>query len=426
MLDIKFIRENPEKVKENIKKKFQDHKLKLVDELLKKDEKYRKLLNDSQKIRARRNEITRDIAEAKKAKKDAKGLLQEAKELPEKLKAMDEEILRLKARIDEILLEIPNIIADDVPLGKNDKENVVTGTFGKPTKFEFAPKNHVEICETLGIADFEAASRVSGKGFFYLKGDLVRLNQALIHFALDFMVNKGYTPVEPPLMLEKDAIHGVMPFNDFQQHAYKIDGKDQYLIATSEHPLVAWFKDQVIDKKQLPIKLTGFSQCFRQEIGSHGIEEKGLFRTHQFNKVEQVVICEPEDSVKFYKELRQNSLDIYKELGIPIRTLESCSGDLSDLKFKGEDLEAWSPVKKEYYEVGSCSNLTEAQARRTNIKIFDGQKRYTPHSLNNTAIATSRCMVAILENFQNKDGSVSIPKALQPYMNGQKEIKAKK
>jgi len=423
MLDIKFIRENPEIVKENMRKKFKDHKI--VDDFLKMDGKYRKDLNDVQKLKARRNELTREIAEKMKKKLDAKSLLKEAKESPEKIKEMDDEIASLKIKMDQLILTIPNIISDDVPIGRDSKENVETAQFGTPKKYDFKPKNHVELVEDLGIVDFEGAARVTGKGFFYLKGDIVLLNQAIIRFALDFMVKKGYTPIEPPLMLDRKHVMAVMPSADFEQHAFKIDGKEQYMIATSEHPLVAWFQDQVIDKKQLPLKLTGFSQCFRQEIGSHGIEEKGLYRTHQFNKVEQVIICEPEDSVKFYKEIRNNSIELYKALELPFRTLESCSGDLGDLKFKGEDLEAWSPVKNEYYEIGSCSNLTDNQARRANIKVFDGQKRYTPHTLNNTAIATSRCMVAIIENNQNKDGSITVPKVLVPYMNGVKVIKRK-
>ncbi|MBS3117666.1 serine--tRNA ligase [Candidatus Woesearchaeota archaeon] len=422
MLDLKFIRENSDLVRKNIEKKFQHDKFKFLDELLEKDKKYREILYAVEQLRKRRNSLSKEISEKKKTGQDADKLLLEAKKLPEELSKKEEELSKLKEHITFLQLKIPNIIADDVPLGKSDKDNVVKRVIGRPPKFTFDVKGHVEIGESLGIADFDGASRISGRGFFFLKGDLARLNQALIRFTIDFMIEKGYTLVEPPLMLSEESIHTVMPFSDFQEHAYKMDGKDQYLIATSEHPLVAWFKDQVIEKPRLPIKLVGYSQCFRQEIGSHGIDEKGLFRTHQFNKVEQVIICEPEDSEKYYAEILRNSVELYQLIGIPIRIIECCSGDLSDMKYKSEDVEAYSPRKKDYFEVGSCSNLTTAQARRANIVVFDGRERYTPHTLNNTAIATSRCMVAILENFQNADGSVSIPDVLQRYMGGLRKI----
>ena len=422
MLDLKFIRENSDLVRKNIEKKFQHDKFKFLDELLEKDKKYREILYAVEQLRKRRNSLSKEISEKKKTGQDADKLLLEAKKLPEELSKKEEELSKLKEHITFLQLKIPNIIADDVPLGKSDKDNVVKRVIGRPPKFTFDVKGHVEIGESLGIADFDGASRISGRGFFFLKGDLARLNQALIRFTIDFMIEKGYTLVEPPLMLSGESIHTVMPFSDFQEHAYKIDGKDQYLIATSEHPLVAWFKGQVIEKPRLPIKLVGYSQCFRQEIGSHGIDEKGLFRTHQFNKVEQVIICEPEDSEKYYAEILRNSVELYQLIGIPIRIIECCSGDLSDMKYKSEDVEAYSPRKKDYFEVGSCSNLTTAQARRANIVVFDGRERYTPHTLNNTAIATSRCMVAILENFQNADGSVSIPDVLQRYMGGLRKI----
>ena len=422
MLDLKFIRENSDLVRKNIEKKFQHDKFKFLDELLEKDKKYREILYAVEQLRKRRNSLSKEISEKKKTGQDADKLLLEAKKLPEELSKKEEELSKLKEHITFLQLKIPNIIADDVPLGKSDKDNVVKRVIGRPPKFTFDVKGHVEIGESLGIADFDGASRISGRGFFFLKGDLARLNQALIRFTIDFMIERGYTLVEPPLMLSEESIHTVMPFSDFQEHAYKMDGKDQYLIATSEHPLVAWFKDQVIEKPRLPIKLVGYSQCFRQEIGSHGIDEKGLFRTHQFNKVEQVIICEPEDSEKYYAEILRNSVELYQLIGIPIRIIECCSGDLSDMKYKSEDVEAYSPRKKDYFEVGSCSNLTTAQARRANIVVFDGRERYTPHTLNNTAIATSRCMVAILENFQNADGSVSIPDVLQRYMGGLRKI----
>lgn len=426
MLDLKFIRENPELVRNNILKKFRNEKVKILDELLQLDETYLKLLKDVENLRAQRNKVSKGISEAKKKGEDATELFKQAKEIPTQLIDKDKKLSEIKAKLTMLQYEIPNIIADSVPLGKNDKENVVREIYGEPTKKDFEVKSHVEICENLDIADFETASSVAGNGFYYLKGDLGLLNQALIRFGLEFMYKKGYTYIEPPLMLNEDAIHGVMPFSDFEEHAYKIDGKEQYLIATAEHPMVAMFKDKTLDKKDLPIKLFGYSMAFRQEIGSHGIDEKGLFRTHQFNKVEQVIICEPEDSDKIYKEILENTLEIFKALELPVRTLECCSGDLSDLKYKSEDVEAYSPRRKEYFEVGSCSNLTEAQTRRANITLFDGKKQYTPHSLNNTAMATSRTMVAILENYQNEDGSITIPKVLVPLMFGKTKIEAKK
>lgn len=426
MLSLKFIRENAELVRNNIKKKFRHEKEKILDELLELDEKYLKLLKDVENLRAQRNKVSKGISEAKKKGEDATELFKKAKEIPKQLIDKDKELTNIKEKIELLQFEIPNIIADSVPLGKNDKENVVREIFGKPTKKKFEVKSHIEICENLDIADFETSSKVTGNGFYYLKGDLGLLNQALIRFAIEFMYKKKYTYIEPPLMLNENAVHGVMPFSDFEEHAYKIDGKDQYLIATAEHPMIAMFKDKTLEKKDLPIKLFGYSMAFRQEIGSHGIDEKGLFRTHQFNKVEQVIICEPEDSDKLYKEILQNTLEIFKALELPVRTLECCSGDLSDLKYKSEDVEAYSPRKQDYFEVGSCSNLTQAQTRRANIKVFDGAKQYTPHSLNNTALATSRTMVAIIENYQNEDGSITIPKVLIPLMFGKTKIEAKK
>tara|TARA_B100002003_G_C14104355_1_gene531176 strand:+ start:383 stop:1663 length:1281 start_codon:yes stop_codon:yes gene_type:complete len=426
MLDIKFIRENPDKVKENIKKKFQEDKVKKVDELVKKDKDYRKLLQDSEKLRASRNTITAEINKAKKEGKDVKSIIEKAKEIPTKIKEIEETQNKLKKEIKELLYEIPNMIHKSVPIGKNDKENVEREKIGKPKKFTFPIKSHVEIAENLGVVDFDTSAKTSGNGFYYLKGDLALLNMALVNYARDYMVKQGYEYIEPPLMIREEILTGVYSHAEIDEMAYKIEEEDLYLIATSEHPLIGMFINKTINKEDLPIKITGFSACFRKEIGSHGIDEKGLYRTHQFNKQEMVVICEPEDSYKLYDEMNKHSKAVFKGLGLPIRELECCSGDLADLKAKSCDLEAWSPRKNEYFEITSLTNMEEAQARRLNIKITDGKEKYFAHTLNNTVIATSRAMVAILENYQNKDGSVTIPKALVPYMGGKTKIEGKK
>jgi seryl-tRNA synthetase len=422
MLDIKFIRENPEKVKENIKKKFQDDKIPLVDELIEKEKKARQLKKESEQLRAKRNTLSEDINKGKKQGKDISNLIKEAKDIPEKIKGIEENFTQLESRIKEILFTIPNMIHESVPIGKDDKENIEIEKIGKPKKFDFKIKSHAKIAEDLGIVDFDTSAKTSGTGFFYLKGDLALLNTAMVSFAREYMVSKGYEYIEPPLMIRKDILEGVYSSSEIEQMSYKIEGQDLYLIATSEHPLIGMFIGKTIDKKDLPIKITGFSSCFRKEIGSHGIDEKGLYRTHQFSKQEMVVICEPKDSYKFYEEMMNHSKEIFKRLEIPIRELECCSGDLADLKAKSADLEAWSPRREEYFEITSCTNMQEAQARRLNIKITDGKDKYFAHTLNNTAIATSRAMVAILENFQNKDGSINIPKVLQQYMAGKKKI----
>ncbi|MBW3003867.1 serine--tRNA ligase [Candidatus Woesearchaeota archaeon] len=426
MLDIKFVRENSDTVKENIKKKFQEHKLKLVDEVLEKDEKYRKLMQQSQKLRHKRNTINQDINKLKKAGKDIKKKLDEAKKIPSKLKEIEDKQEVLGNRIYEIMKVIPQMIHDSVPIGKDDSENVVREIIGKPKKFGFPVKSHVEIAENLHVVDFDTSAETSGNGFYYLKGELALLQMALINFARDFMVKKGYTYVEPPLMIRKKVVDGVMSFEEMENMMYKVEGEDLYLIGTSEHSLIGLYTNKLIDEKNLPIKLTGYSICFRKEIGSHGIDQKGLYRSHQFNKQEMIVICKPDDSYKFYDEMLGLTKQIFKKLGLPSRILECCSGDLADLKAKSADLEAWSPRKESYFEVASCSNLTDAQARRLNIKATNGIDKYLVHTLNNTVIATSRALVAILENFQQKDGSVKIPAALHPYMGGITELKPKK
>ena len=422
MLDIKFIRENQKLVKDNIKKKFQNDKVKLVDEVIDKDEKYRALLQQVEKLRHKRNVVTKEINDLKKQGKDIKAKLKEAKIIPEKIKAKDEKIKQLKNEIKELLFTIPNIIHKSVPIGKDESENVEREKIGKPKKFNFDVKSHVEICEELEVGDFDSSARVSGKGFFYLKGDLALLNQALIRFGIDFMVKKKYLFVEPPLMIREQILNGVYSHKEIEELSYKIEDEDLFLIATSEHPLIGMFINQTVNKNELPIKLSAYSQCFRKEVGSHGIDEKGLYRTHQFNKVEMITLCEPEDSYKHYDDMLNLTKQIFKKLGIPTRVLEFCSGNLPNLKAKSADLEAWSPRRKQYFEIASVTNMEAAQARRLNIKATNGKEKYYVHTLNNTAIATSRAMVAILENYQNKNGSVSIPKALQPYMNGKKKI----
>ena len=423
MIDIKLIRENSDLVKENIKKRFQKEKLPLIDNLISKDAQWRKLKSQVDILRSERNKISKEIAEAKKAKKDSKKLLTKAKEIPKKILEKETKLKKLKLEISEILKQIPNIIHKSVPLGESAKENVEIEKIGVPKKFSFDIKNHAEIGEDLGILDFDTTAKISGKGFYILKGDLALLNQALINFARDFMVSKGYEYIEPPLMIREEVLRGVYSKAEIEAMAYKIEGEDSFLIATSEHPVIGMFINKNLNYKDLPIKLTAYSMCFRKEIGSHGVDEKGLFRTHQFNKQEMVIICEPEDSYKYYKELMDLSKQLFKKLKIPIRELESCSGDLSDLKSKGADLEFWRPRLKEYNEIGSVTNMEEAQARRLNIKYFDkkGQRKFV-HTLNNTAIATSRALVGILENYQQKDGSVKIPEVLVPYMNGKKII----
>jgi len=424
MLDIKYIEENAELVKENMKKKFRED-LNIVDDCITKYNDYKRLLKEVQDLKTEKNKASEEINRLKKAGEDASGVITKMKEIPAKIKELEEKVQTTQIDMETLQKNIPNMLHETVPIGKDESENVVIAEYGEKTEKDFEILGHVELCEKLGIADFEKSSKASGNGFFYLKNELVMLNQALIRFAMDFMRRRGFMLVEPPLMLRKEVLLTVMPPGDFEEHAYKIDGEEQYLIATSEHALLSMFYKTVIDKKELPIKMAGYSQCFRQEIGAHGIDEKGLFRTHQFNKVEMVTICEPEESYKMYEEMLGYSVELFKELGLSTRVFESCSGDLGDLKSKGADLEVWSPRRKEYFEVCSVSNITDNQARRMDLKVFDGEKRYYPHTLNNTAIATSRAMVAILENYQNADGSVTIPDALVPYMDGISKIERK-
>ncbi len=422
MLDIKFILQNKDLVADSIKKRFQDSKLALLDELEEKYNSWKALKADVDSLRFQRNSVSEEINKGKKEGKDVSELIDKAKTIPGQIATKEKEAGALWERILEIQLKIPNVLHESVPVGRNDSENVERARFGDPKVPDFEVKNHAEICEALGVADFDASARTSGNGFFYLKGPLALLDQALIRYAIEFLCKRGYVFTQPPLMIRKRVCDGVLDFSFFSDMVYKIEGEDLYMIGTSEHPLVGQFVDQEIQKASLPIKLAGLSPCFRKEIGSHGLDEKGIYRTHQFNKVEQVIVCEPEDSYKYYDEILNNSIELFKGLEIPIRVFESCSGDLGDLKAKGADIEAWSPRQKKYFEVCSVSNLTDTQARRTNIRVFDGSKRYIPHTLNNTAIATSRAMVAIIENFQTKKGTIIIPKALRKYMFGMEEI----
>ncbi len=413
MLDAQFIRDNVTVVKKNMEKK--GLKSALVDEFLASEKKWRELKGSIDELRRERNEVTSEIMRLKKEGKDAAKALNRAKELPEKIKNSENELELLRANVDALQLQIPNMMHESVPIGKDDSENVEVAKFGKPAKVKFEIKNHAETIETNGWSDFDSAREVAGNGFYYLQGKLAVLNQALIRYAIDTMVKKGFMYVETPLMLRGDVIKKVTDLNDMQNQIYKIENEDLYLIGTSEHSMIGRYINKVIPEEKLPLKQTSYSMCFRREKGAHGIDEKGVYRTHQFNKVEMVVICHPKDSMKIYKELKAITIDLFKKMKVPIRELAICSGDLGSLKHVQVDIEAWSPRRNAYFEIGSCSNLTDAQARRLNIKVTDGKDKYYPHTLNNTAIATSRAMVAIVENFQQKDGSVLVPLVLQKY-----------
>ncbi|MFT4312331.1 MAG: serine--tRNA ligase [Candidatus Woesearchaeota archaeon] len=411
MLSIKFIRENIELVKENMQKKGRD--IALLDRVLELDKTHKTLIYSQEQLRKERNELSKQINLAKKEGKDTSDILKQVKELPEKVKQLTQETDDIKEQLDQLLQKIPNMMAQTVPIGKNDSDNVVLQTFGTPKKTDVQAHQH--ILEKLHMADFESAARVSGNGFYYLQGDIALLNQALIQFAIQTMTKHGFTYVETPLMLRSDIINNVTDLHDQENQIYKIQDEDLYLIGTSEHSLIGRYVKQTIQEQELPITHTSYSMCFRKEKGAHGLDERGLFRTHQFNKVEMIVICKPEDSREWYKKLQQITIDIFNQLELPIRVLQICSGDLSDNKFDQVDIEAYSQRKDDYIEVGSCSNLTDAQSQMLGIRV-QGKEKYYPHTLNNTAIATSRALVAIIENHTQKDGSIYIPKALQPFM----------
>lgn len=427
MIDIKLIRENSDLVKENIKKKFQNDKLPLVDKIKKLDEEWRKEKAKADDLRSQRNKVSEQINKAKKAKdeKAAKAAIKEAKEIPEKIAKIEEKTNKLEQEIKEILMKIPNIIHESVPLGKDDSENKEIKKYGKILKPKYEIIHHAELAEKIDGVDFDSARETSGKGFYFLKGDLAILHSAILAFARDYMISKGFEYTIPPFMIRRKVVEGVMSFEEMDAMMYKIENEDLYLIGTSEHSMIGRFIDNVIQKNKIPLKLTSYSPCFRKEVGAHGIEEKGLYRLHQFEKQEMIVICEPEDSYNWYEKMLQYTVEVFQQLEIPIRTLECCSGDLADLKAKSADVEAWSPRQQKYFEVGSCSNLTEAQARRLNIKINGPKGNYFAHTLNNTVIASPRALIAFLENHQQEDGSIIIPKALHKYT-GFKVIKTKK
>ena len=429
MIDIKLIRENPELVKENIRKKFQDEKMEFIDRVIDLDAKWRKQKKKTDDLRAERNKISEMINKLMKDRKksEAKKLIIEAKKVPVKIEKIEGKVKKLAKEIRDIMMLIPNMMWKDVPSGKGENNNVETKRWGKIPKFDFKIKNHVELVENLDLVDFDASAKVSGKGFYYLKGDLALLNQALIRFAIDFMIKKGYEYIEPPLILNEKEIYASMDKEAINDSVYKIEGEGKGLIGTAEQSLLAMHSGNTLSEYDLPKKYFSYSMCFRKEIGAHGINEKGLWRTHQFNKIEQFIFCMPEDSEKLYDELLANSEEILKILELPYRVLEICTGDLADWKYRSGDLEIWRPTVNGYGEVVSLTNCTDYQARKLDIRFTskDGKRRGIIHTLNDTALATSRIMVAILENNQNKDGSINIPKVLQPYMGGLKKIEMK-
>ncbi len=425
MIDLKDLRERPEVYRANMKKKGRNEKI--VSDVLELDEQWREVKLKADKLRHERNSISEQINQAKKKKADASSLIRKAREIPEKLKDLETEEKDLYESLSKRLLEIPNLMHPQVPVGKSEKDNKVRKVVGAKTKLKFPARTHVELIESLDLGDFDASAKVAGHGFYYLKKDLALLNRALINFAVDFMEKKGYEYIEPSLMVNKRVEMAKGDFKAFENALYKIEGEDLYLIPTAEDAILGMLADKTIPEEKLPLKFFGYSMSFRKEIGSHGINEKGLWRTHQFNKVEQFIFCKPKDSWKYYEELRKNAEEIIKKLKLPYRILEMCTADLGDWKARTEDIEVWRPTTKTYGEVGSLSNCTDYQARDLNIRgISKKGERYVLHTLNNTALATSRIMVAILENFQQKDGSIKIPAVLQKYMGGKKKIIAGK
>ena len=425
MLDIKFVRENPEKVKENIKKKFQDKKLELVDKVIKLDEEYREVKVKADNFRKERNEISDNIGALMREgkKEDGLALKDKVTKINEELKDLEEKEETLSKEIREIMYLIPNIVADDVPIGEDDSKNVDIEHIGEPVVPDFEIPYHADIMASFSGLDKEAAARVSGNGFYYLVGDIARLHSAVLSYARDFMINKGFTYCIPPYMIRSDAVNGVMSFEEKEAMMYKIEGEDLYLIGTSEHSMIAKFKDQILKEEELPITMTSYSPCFRKEVGAHGIEERGVYRIHQFEKQEMIVICKPEDSETWYEKMLNYTVELFRTLDIPVRKLVCCTGDLADLKYRSCDVEAWSPRQKTYFEVGSCSNLTDAQARRLGIRYKDKDgNKYLAHTLNNTVIAPPRMLIAFLENNLQADGTVKIPEALRPYMGGVEKL----
>ena len=427
MIDIKFLRENPEVVKQNIKNKFQDHKLHLVDEVIELDAKARAAQQEADELRSKKNKIAKQIGAlmGQGKKEEAEAVKAEVAGISARLAELEPEEKELQEKVTQIMMNIPNIIDPSVPIGKDDSCNVEIEKFGEPVVPDFEVPYHTDIMERFDGIDLESAGKVAGNGFYYLMGDIARLHSAVISYARDFMIDRGFTYCVPPFMIRSNVVTGVMSFEEMDAMMYKIEGEDLYLIGTSEHSMIGKFIDTLNDEEKLPYTLTSYSPCFRKEKGAHGIEERGVYRIHQFEKQEMVVVCKPEDSKAWYDKLWQNTVDLFRSLDIPVRTLECCSGDLADLKVKSCDVEAWSPRQKKYFEVGSCSNLGDAQARRLKIRVKGKDGKYFAHTLNNTVVAPPRMLIAFLENNLNADGSVNIPVALQPYMGGKTKLEPK-
>ena len=427
MIDINLIRTNPDLVKENIKKKFQDHKLALVDEVVALDKQYRELKQEGDNLRANRNTLSSQIGKLMKEKnlEEANKIKQQVKRNNDRTLEIEQQEEELAVKIKKIMMIIPNIIDSTVPVGKDDSENVQRLTVGEAKVPNFEIPYHADILESLNGLDLDSARRTSGNGFYYLTGNIARLHSAILSYGRDFMINKGFTYCIPPFMIRSDVVSGVMSFDEMENMMYKIEGEDLYLIGTSEHSMIGRFKDTILKEEDLPICLTSYSPCFRKEKGAHGIEERGVYRIHQFEKQEMIVVCKPEDSYDWYDKMWSYTVELFRSLDIPVRTLECCSGDLADLKAKSVDVEAWSPRQQKYFEVGSCSNLTDAQARRLGIRIKGEKGNYYAHTLNNTVVAPPRMLIALLENNYKSDGSIVIPEALRPYMGGKEILKPK-
>ena len=428
MLDIRFVRENPDVVKQNIRNKFQDEKLPLVKEVIELDERSRELKTKGDSLRAEKNKLSKQIGAcmAKGMKDDAEELKRRVAADAEELESMEKEQAELDEKIKKIMMTIPNIIDESVPIGNDDSQNVEVQRFGEPKVPNFEIPYHTQIMESFEGIDLDSAGRVAGNGFYYLIGDIARLHSAVLSYARDFMIDRGFTYCVPPFMIRSNVVTGVMSFSEMDAMMYKIEGEDLYLIGTSEHSMIGRFIGQMLDEESLPLKFTSYSPCFRKEKGAHGIEERGVYRIHQFEKQEMIVLCKPEEAMKWYDKMWQNTVDLFRSLDIPVRTLECCSGDLADLKVKSVDVEAWSPRQQKYFEVGSCSNLGDAQARRLGIRVRNKSGNYFATTLNNTVAAPPRMLIAFLENNLNEDGSVNIPEVLRPYMGGKEKLVPKK
>ena len=428
MIDIARLREDPEAVRENIKKKFQDHKLPLVDEALELDKQYRAAITRASELRSMRNKLSKEIGQFMREgkKEEAAENKKKVGEMAEELKSLEEVEKESGDKLREVMMKIPNFLDPTVPIGKDDSENIEITKYGDPVVPDYEVPYHTDIMESFDGIDLDAAGRVAGNGFYYLMGDIARLHSAVLAYARDFMINRGFTYCVPPYMIRSNVVTGVMSFEEMDAMMYKIEGEDLYLIGTSEHSMIGKFIGELLDEDKLPYTYTSYSPCFRKEKGAHGIEERGVYRIHQFEKQEMIVVCKPEESKMWFDKLWNNTVDLFRSLDIPVRTLECCSGDLADLKSKSLDVEAWSPRQKKYFEVGSCSNLTDAQARRLNIRINGKNGKYYAHTLNNTVVAPPRMLIAFLENNLNEDGTVSIPEALRPYMGGTEKLVPKK